>query len=305
MLIALVAVLFLGISFSTTERSLTKVLQTTSGPIRGETVQLSVNITVSKYVGVSYGKAKRFQHSKQVKWIDVFDAVKEGKPCPQPKSAYGVQNLEETSEDCLNLNIYVPHTSSTNLPVMVFVSGVFYSFGSAHKLVHGVSVASRANTIFITMNYRLGMLGFLNTQWSHIKGNYGLGDKIEALKWIQRNIKRFGGNPNDVTLVGHSSGAMGVGLLLVSPQAQGLFKRAIMMSGSPLSPIATIDQSTAASHSRQIAKHFKCLNDSALTECLLTKTVRDIINAQQQFNNTPILVPFGPVVDGYIIPGMT
>lgn len=182
----ILAVLFLGV-FSKEAAILTQVITTTSGPLRGQTVHSPHNITVFKYLGIRYGKADRFKPCKEVKWTVVYDAVQEGKPCPQPVSTYGVTNLKQTSEDCHNLNIYVPSTKTKNLPVMVFVQDFFYTYSS--KDIDGVAVASRGEVIVITLNYRLGVLGYIKLTSS--KGNLGLLDNIAALQWINRNIERL------------------------------------------------------------------------------------------------------------------
>ncbi|XP_062619061.1 bile salt-activated lipase-like [Saccostrea cucullata] len=138
----------------------------------------------------------------------------------------------ETDEDCLYLNIYVPGKISEerNLSVMVYIPGGGFIYGGAsqykpQKLVLGGDV------IVVTINYRLGLLGFLTLHDPLAPGNYGLWDQIEALKWVQNNIAAFGGNPKSVTLFGESAGGMSVSLLTLIPSNEGLFQRAISQSG--------------------------------------------------------------------------
>jgi carboxylesterase type B len=179
------------ISCSKQEDSLTQVVSTTSGPVRGQVVSFPENKTVLRYLGIPYAKANRFEYPQQTKWTEIFNAVQNGKACPQPNSSFGVQNLEEeTNEDCLNLNIFVPKSSTTNLPVIVYIGGLFYCFGKAGTTFNETNVALRGNVIVVSLNYRLGIFGFLSTGSEVIKGNYGLADQIEALNWLQQNIRR-------------------------------------------------------------------------------------------------------------------
>lgn len=148
---------------------------------------------------------------------------------------------EGKSEDCLSLNIWTPATSpSENLPVYVYIHGGGFSTGSGGELMFdGTNMASGRGVIVVTINYRLGALGFLALESLKTEqgttGNYGLLDQIAALHWLQDNITAFGGDPDNVTIGGESAGAFSVSALLLSPLAAGLFKRAILESGSILS----------------------------------------------------------------------
>lgn len=145
---------------------------------------------------------------------------------------------EPQSEDCLYLNIWTPGLEGPPRPVMVWIHGGAFKIGSGSSSSYsGKTLAKRGNVVFVSINYRLGPLGFL-----HLKdvtggkipatGNEGLLDQIAALKWIRDNISSFGGNPDNVTIFGESAGAMSIGCLLAMPQAHGLFHKAILQSGS-------------------------------------------------------------------------
>ena len=143
------------------------------------------------------------------------------------------------SEDCLYLNVWRPAGLATNLPVYVYIHGGGNSTGAANLVedYHGYGVASRSNMVFVSMNYRIGPLGwFLDDSLSHesdpesASGNFGTLDIIKALQWVRQNIEAFGGDPGNVTIAGESAGAMNVLSLLVSRQATGLFHRAIVES---------------------------------------------------------------------------
>ncbi|CAK1580352.1 unnamed protein product [Parnassius mnemosyne] len=154
-------------------------------------------------------------------------------------------------EDCLFLNIYVPaHMTQKELPVFIFIhGGVFHLLSGNSDLLYGPQMFLQHGLIFITMNYRLGALGFLSLDIEEASGNAALKDVILALKWINDNIEIFGGDRNKVTIGGHSSGATIAHYLLFTEQTSNLFQRAILISGN------------AVCH-RSIARHAK---DNALT----------------------------------------
>ncbi|XP_039582150.1 bile salt-activated lipase-like, partial [Passer montanus] len=145
------------------------------------------------------------------------------------------------SEDCLYLNIWVPQGRrqvSTKLPVMVYIYGGAFLLGGSqganfldNYLYDGEEIAVRGNVIVVTINYRVGPLGFLSTGDANLPGNYGLKDQHMAIAWVKRNIKAFGGDPDNITIFGESAGAASVSLQTLSPKNKGLFKRAISQSG--------------------------------------------------------------------------
>ncbi|CAG5045961.1 unnamed protein product [Parnassius apollo] len=181
-------------------------------------------------------------------WEQILDATREGPVCVQGEGKY---EREQMKEDCLFLNIYVPaHTKQKALPVFIFIhGGIFHSLSGNSDLLYGPQMFLQHGLIFITMNYRLGALGFLSLDIEEASGNAALKDVILALKWINNNIERFGGDRNKVTIGGHSSGATIAHYLLLTEQSSNLFQRAILISGN------------AACH-RSVARHAK---NNALT----------------------------------------
>jgi para-nitrobenzyl esterase len=175
-----------------------------------------------------------------VRTADTFSAI-----CPQ-KGAYPEESPPEPmSEDCLTLNVWTPAAAPTQrLPVMVWIYGGGLTNGSASTPLYAGDRLAARGVVVVTFNYRIGALGFLahpslNEESKHGgSGNYGLLDQIAALKWVQRNIAAFGGDPDQVTIFGQSSGAMSVSVLTVSPLAKGLFRRAIAQSGGVFEPVA-------------------------------------------------------------------
>lgn len=150
--------------------------------------------------------------------------------CPQLAPVFGVLG----SEDCLKINVYVPAKTQRPLPVMVWVHGGAFKFGSGGKLLYGPKFLVKKNVILVTFNYRLGILGFLCLGIKEAPGNAGLKDQIAALKWVKKNIAKFAGDPDNITLFGESAGGASSSLLLASDATKGLFNRVIIQSGSAL-----------------------------------------------------------------------
>ncbi|KAJ8725239.1 hypothetical protein PYW07_016197 [Mythimna separata] len=165
-------------------------------------------------------------------WTGVRNAKKHGSVCPQFDIL--ANKFIPGNEDCLFLNVYSPNmTPEKPYSVIVFIHGGSYKYGSGDVDNYGPDFFVSKDIVFVTINYRLDALGFLSLGTEEVPGNAGLKDQVAALKWVQRNIKYFGGDENQVTIMGQSAGSASVGLHIVSPMSQGLFHRAIAMSGSP------------------------------------------------------------------------
>ncbi|NXD08265.1 SASB hydrolase, partial [Nothocercus nigrocapillus] len=141
--------------------------------------------------------------------------------------------LLEMSEDCLYLNVYTPSDAEEQekLPVFVWIHGGGLVFGAASSY-DGSALAAFDNVVVVTIQYRLGILGYFSTGDEHAQGNWGFLDQVAALRWIQENIIKFGGNPESVTIAGESAGGISVSALVLSPLAKGLFHKAISESGT-------------------------------------------------------------------------
>jgi len=170
-----------------------------------------------------------------------YGAASPQKPIPFLSALPGMALGVPMNEDCLYLNIWAPAKKGKEpLPVMVWIHGGGYTIGAGSQGMYEATDLARRGAVVITVNYRLGPLGFLaHPQLSAeseegVSGNYGLLDQIEALRWVQRNIAAFGGDPNRVTIFGESAGGGSVFSLLVSPLTKGLFHRAIAQSGPPM-----------------------------------------------------------------------
>jgi para-nitrobenzyl esterase len=203
---------------------------------------------------------------------------------------------ENLSEDCLYLNIWTPAKSAKEkLPVFVWIYGGGFSSGSAACTVYDGEEMSKKGIVFVSINYRVGVFGFLahpelsRESENKVSGNYGLLDQIAALRWIQKNIAAFGGDPQKVTIAGQSAGSMSVCALVSSPLARGLFRGAIAQSGGILSSFMNNSFSEAEKSGVSFMNKMKTTN----IEELRKKSAEELIAAGGNFR---------PVYDGYVIP---
>lgn len=196
---------------------------------------------VTAFKGIPFGRTLRWQPAERLApWSGIRGAQESGAIAPQNPNALDEfigRTKTHQSEDCLNLNIYAPNAGRNLRPVMVWIHGGAFVTGSGcFKLYDGQRLASRG-VVVVTINYRLGALGFLRLAditggAIPAMGTEGLGDQILALTWVRDNIEAFGGDPRNVTIFGESAGAMSVAGLLASPAARGLFHKAILQSGA-------------------------------------------------------------------------
>lgn len=216
------------------------IVRTARGALRGESLAGGVTVFRGiRYAEPPVGELRWKPPVAAAPWADVLPAIDFGAACTQvssvPDSIYA-RKLKGMSEDCLFLNVWRP-PQAANAPVMVWVhGGSLRTGGSASGLYEGSALA-RKGVVVVTLNYRLGVLGYLaHPQLSEespfgSSGNYGLLDQIEALRWVRENIAAFGGAPGNVTLFGESAGALSVIELVTSPLARGLFHKVIVQSG--------------------------------------------------------------------------
>ncbi|XP_037955973.1 venom carboxylesterase-6-like [Teleopsis dalmanni] len=211
-------------------------------------------------------------------------------------------------EDCLFLNVFTKRVpkggDNPQLPVMVWLHGGGYSFGSGNTFLYGPDYLVSEDIVLVTLNYRLGPLGFL-TAGPDAPGNQGLKDQVLALKWVRDNIASFGGNPNEVTIFGESAGASSVQLLLLSPLGKGLFHRAISQSGSVLNPWSLTESSTERAFRLAANLGYVGANDTIeILEFLRRVPAMKLVEAapttltEEDFRNN-VGLPFVPIVEGY------
>lgn len=216
-------------------------IETAEGKVRGRQYREFLS-----WRGIPFAKPPmgqlRFRAPQAVTpWTGARDALSWGFAPPQMKLAtmQGVGKYQPMSEDCLTLNVLAPAEPSRRArPVMVYIHGGGYLLGSSATMVYGgQSLVERGDVVYVSLNYRLGALGYLDfsqfsTQKRHFDSNLGLRDQIAALEWVQRNIAAFGGDPDNVTIFGESAGGNSVVSLLCTPAAEGLFHKAIAQSAN-------------------------------------------------------------------------
>jgi para-nitrobenzyl esterase len=207
-------------------------------------------------------------------------------------------------EDCLYLNVWTPaKPAGEALPVMVWIYGGSNLNGAGSQPEYDGSHLAAKGVVLVTLNYRLDVFGFLahpeltKESGANSSGNYGLLDQIAALKWVQKNIAAFGGDPARVTVFGESAGAFDVSLLMASPLAKGLFARAIGESGGALTPIPAFGPKPLPIGEQDGVKFAQGLGANSISE-LRAKPAQEVLDAAIK---NPITYGFG-VVDGYVVP---
>jgi len=216
-----------------------------SGKISGAPSKTDSDILVFK--GIPYAAPPvdewRWKPPQPVSpWVGVRDGSQFGTICPQPKSPIvWLSESGKMSEDCLYLNVWTPAKSQKDaLPVMVWIHGGGNVNGSGSSPLYDGTALAKKGVVLVTINYRLGPFGFFahpllsKESENGVSGNYGILDQIAALKWVQRNIRAFGGDHNRVTIFGESAGGLNVNILMASPLAKGLFHRVISESGTAM-----------------------------------------------------------------------
>src|SRR5437764_1682918 len=267
------------------------VVTTAGGAVRGQAVAAG-----DEFLGIPYAAppvgALRWQSPRPAApWPGVRAATSYAPHCPQPSSTFG---LASTSEDCLYLNVFSPaKNKAQSLPVMVWMHGGSLRTGESND--YNPAGLVRDGVVVVTINYRLGALGFLAdaalaSRPGGPSGNYGLMDQQAALRWVQRNIRGFGGNPRNVTLFGESAGGLSTLSQLVSPGARGLFQRAIVESGSYNQTQQSL--ATAEAAGQAFATKAGCAGNTA--SCLRALPVSTILA-----NEDP--VGYTPDVDGVVL----
>jgi para-nitrobenzyl esterase len=283
------------------------VVTTDKGQVRGTDLGGVVGFLGVPYAAPPVGALRWKPPQAAAPWADVKEASAKGTFCPQVPET-GTTPMSNTSEDYLTVNVWVPPHAGP-APVLVWIHGGGFVAGSGSELTYdGTALAAATGAIVVTMNYRLGPLGFLahgalsaEDPAHPASGMYGFEDQRAALAWVKTNAAAFGGDPADITLFGESAGGIATCLHVLSPKSGGLFQRAIVESG----PCA-LDGGTSKELEAQgdaLAQKLGCTGADVLT-CLRSKTPDEILTALPQ--KTGVIGPSGaawlPTVDGINLP---
>lgn len=293
-----------------------KLAHTAQGTVQGATATVD-GTRVHRFLGIPYAAptgGQRFRPPAPPEpWQGIRDAAGHGPAAPQnpdPQAPPGT-TPRQWSEDCLNVNVWVPDSGNSGAarPVLVWVHGGAYVSGAnSDAMYDGGALAAAAGAVVVAANYRLGALGFLHlaellgpgyADSSHV----GLLDLLAALRWVRRNIAGFGGDPDNVTIFGESAGAAAIGTLLGMPASDGLFRRAIMQSG-------TAERYRTPAESARITTDFLalCGLDAGSAAGLLTLPVAQLLAAQEKLvqqtaaASFAVPLPFQPTVGTPALP---
>lgn len=267
----------------------------------------------SVFLGIPYALPPtfegRFKPPRLHRGWQLLQAVDYGPACPQPVRYTGAtKGIMDMDEDCLYLNIFSPKTGAgvaQKYPVMVYIHGGEFVHGASNHF-QGHILASFYDVVVVTINYRLGALGFLSTADENSPGNYGVLDQVMALKWVYDNVEFFNGDRDLITLFGPGAGAASAGLLMVAPQTKSIVKRVIGQSGAAVADWALIqDKYRAQNTSRVLGQLLGCSIESSwkLVNCLRTgRSFYELGNAE--FPPQVGTFAWGPVLDhNFTVPG--
>ncbi|MGI5198506.1 carboxylesterase/lipase family protein [Streptomyces sp. CA-288835] len=270
------------------------LVRTESGWVRGETTSEGRQFLGIPYAQPPVGKL-RWRAPRPVEpWSGVRTADDFGNRCVQTASWDPGYEKPSHTEDCLDLNVYAPKGTGPR-PVMVWLHGGGLTAGAGEDIVPD-TFARQTGTVVVTVNYRLGAMGFLATSGldrearDRVSGNFGMLDQQAGLRWVRANIARFGGDPGSVTIAGESAGGRSVCTQMASPTSRGLFHRGIVQSGAYADCAARTHKEAVA----QGAEFMKKLGCESVA-CVRGKPAKEVLAAQADFN-------WGPVVGGDFLP---
>jgi para-nitrobenzyl esterase len=283
------------------------VVMTDRGAVRGTLVRGVRSWKGIPYAAPPVGELRWRAPSQHECWDEVRNAQAFGAPCPQLDG-----DVVVGTEDCLTLNVWGPIGRSRPRAVMVFIHGGGHAQGSTSQVTSGVplydgaALAAEGDVVVVTLEYRLGALGWLADAAlgtsAKAAGNYGLLDQMAALRWVQRNIRNFGGDPTRVLVYGESAGAVDTCLLIASPLASGLYSRALMESGA----CVAADETTAKRAAADFQEAAGCGGVPKVAECLRALPVDTVVRTLPgTVDLTSLGRPrYGPYVDGRVLPGV-
>jgi para-nitrobenzyl esterase len=282
-----------------------EVVHTASGPVRGV-----IHDGLREFKGIPYAEppvgALRWTLPRPVKpWKEVRDATQYGSACPQ-LSRFGLTEASD-DEDCLTLNITAPFDGkpARKKPVFVWIHGGQF-VGGASALYPLGNLAKSGDLVVVSINYRLGVFGFMPHPGfdKDYNGGYGLKDQRLALAWIRRNIAKFGGDPNNITIAGESAGGASVCMHLISPQeTRGLFNRVIMQSAGCATPLHSVQE--AQKIGETVANLVGCSDGGtdarAAVACMRKKPVKELLEAASKAGGSDLMA-YAPAIGTKTVP---
>ena len=277
-------------------------VKTTTGQVEGVTADEG-RIRVFKglpYAAPPVGALRWKAPAPLAAWTGVRKADAFGAQCMQPPVFSDIVFDRPASEDCLYLNLWTPATEATaKLPVMVWIHGGGYQAGASHEPRHDGVPLARKGVVLVTINYRLGVFGFLahpalsKDDPRGSSGNYGLLDMVAALQWIRDNVAGFGGDPANVTIFGESAGSFAVNALMVAPQARGLFHKVIGESGAHFGPSLAAPTRAA---SEENGEKFAAALNATTADALRARPAEEVLAAAAKWQPW-----FSPAIDGVVL----
>lgn len=295
------------------------VVKTTLGPVQGVR-KTTKGRDVDVYYGIPFAKPPvgtlRFKPPLPAEpWVAVRDAVSKPNSCFQTLDTSfnrfpGVEMWNPNtpmSEDCLYLNVWVPRGFGSQPPraTMVWIfGGGFWSGTSTLDVYDGSKLAATENVIVVSINYRVGPLGFLYTATDDAPGNQGMLDQVMALKWVYDNVANFGGSQETITIFGESAGATSVGLHLMSPLSMNYFSRAIMQSASPTADWSVQSEAQATVRAQRLASTLGCpvSSTAGMVTCLQRADAQNVTDSMWNLVSHYFELPFAPIVDNHFLP---
>jgi len=286
------------------------LIQIDSGALAGRILDSGVRA----WLGVPFAQPPvrdlRWKEAQPISWQGVYNADRKMAQCPQVLRPHNINHYfgeEPTSEDCLYMNIWAPPGSNADskLPVIVFIYGGGGTIGSSGMANYDGEQVARRGAIFVNFNYRLGILGFMahpeltREQGGH-SGNYGYLDQHAALKWIQRNIARFGGDPGQVVISGQSAGAGAVAQQIFSPMSKGLFRGAVMLSSCSYTG-SNMPLADAEAIGLEVQKALKVTSLDDMRQVPADRILA--LQSERQVGVSVEGIRTGGVIDGYFMPG--
>ncbi len=280
-------------------------VKTSGGLVSGT---MSTDETVRMFMGMPYaappvGDLRWRPPQPVVPWTGTRDAGKAAPACTQGQMFSDI-SFKDLSEDCLTLNVFAPAAAKGGrLPVMVWIHGGGFQAGGGAEPRHDGQAFARKGIVLVTINYRLGVFGFLahpdltKESARHASGNYGMLDQVAALRWVRDNIAAFGGDPRNVTIFGESAGSFSVSGLVASPLAKGLFHKAIGESGAFFSAGGGTLAALPLAEAEKVGARFVESTGAASIADLRAKPAQEVLALAQKTRQF-----FSPIVDGDFFP---